>query len=191
FLVFLFKVTTRGKRMLEISNKLMKEHQLILKFIELSMRYADNPKCCELFLEKGPQFVQFIREYADDYHHAKEEQVLFRTLEESGTLVHCNPVGQMLHEHTMARQLVKQMENACLSSDIEVLRESTRNYGLLLRDHIFKEDNILYPMAEDLLSNENKKAISKQYQELENEIEGQSLERKYEDLLIDLENALI
>lgn len=42
-------------------------------------------------------FINFIHEFADRFHHAKEENILFRYLGMPGVLTHCNPVPQMLN----------------------------------------------------------------------------------------------
>ncbi|PCJ17701.1 MAG: cation-binding protein [Candidatus Cloacimonadota bacterium] len=175
--------------MIEVSSRLMQEHQLILKYIDLLYRYVDSDKN-NLFLEKAPLFVQFIKEFADKYHHAKEENILFKALEEPGVLTHCNPVGQMLHEHDLGRQFVTSMIEACDKSDIHSLKENAKNYGLLLRDHIFKEDKILYPMAETNLSEEAKLAIAVEYQKVEDELDGDKIYKNFKTLYDELELAI-
>ncbi|MCO4780689.1 MAG: hemerythrin domain-containing protein [Candidatus Cloacimonetes bacterium] len=175
--------------MIEVSAKLMEEHQLILKFIGLSMSYVDNANDA-LLLEKAPLFVNFIKEYADGYHHAKEEDILFTSLGEPGVLTHCNPIGQMLHEHDMGRELVAKMVKGYEASDVAILKEGLQSYGLLLRDHIFKEDNILYPMAENSLDQDSKQKVNDQYQKVETDMGGLELTKKYQDLYTELEQAM-
>lgn len=128
------------------------EHQNILAVIGALL------KKCEA-LESGGEpdkiffckAVDFIKNYADKFHHAKEEDILFCELNKDGVLEHCNPIGQMLHEHDLGRGFVKGMTEALESGDKKKLVESARGYGELLQEHIFKEDNILYPMADEAL----------------------------------------
>ena len=56
--------------------------------------------------------IDFIRNYADNFHHAKEEDILFVELNKEGVLEHCNPIGQMLHEHDLGRGFVKGLSEA-------------------------------------------------------------------------------
>jgi hemerythrin-like domain-containing protein len=132
------------------TENLMKEHQLILKYVDLMERCAEfslkNSQNSMLF-EKAHHFIAFIHEFADDFHHAKEEQILFRYLEVPGVLTHCNPIPQMLNEHSKARELVRNMENALHTNDINKLGANIAQYANLLKEHIYKEDNILYPMG--------------------------------------------
>ena len=102
------------------TENLIKEHQLILSYVDLMERYAEfslkNPQH-SMLLEKAHYFIAFIHEFADDFHHAKEEHILFRYLEAPGVLTHCNPIPQMLNEHGKARELVRNMEQALDTND--------------------------------------------------------------------------
>jgi len=95
------------------TENLMKEHQLILKYVHLMERYAEfglkNLNAPVLF-EKGNCFIEFIHEFADHFHHAKEEDILFRYLEVPGVLTHCNPVPQMLFEHNKSQRFCLEHE---------------------------------------------------------------------------------
>jgi len=172
---------------------LMKEHQLILKYVALLERYVElGSKNSEpsLLFEKAPVFIQFIHEFADEFHHAKEENILFRYLEQPGVLSHCNPIPQMLNEHGKARELVLNMENALLSNDIDKLEVNGVQYARLLKEHIYKEDNILYPMGERGLSDTAKSSLLKEYAETDERLDSQSIWCKYEALAADLESQL-
>src|SRR5450631_1104929 len=103
------------------TENLMKEHQLILKYIDLMERYAElglKDLNASVLVEKADYFIQFIHEFADHFHHAKEEDILFRYLEVPGVLTHCNPVPQMLSEHNKAREFVRNMENAIQTKEL-------------------------------------------------------------------------
>ncbi len=176
-----------------VTEHLMKEHQLILKYVDLLERYvelsAKNNESSLLF-EKAPFFIQFIHEFADEFHHAKEENILFRYLEQPGVLSHCNPIPQMLNEHGKARELVLNMENALLSNDIDKLEVNGVQYARLLKEHIYKEDNILYPMGGRGLSDTAKSCLLKEYAETDERLDSQSIWCKYEALAADLESQL-
>lgn len=176
------------------TENLMKEHQLILKYIDLIERYAElslvNAQHSILF-EKAPYFVAFIHEFADDFHHAKEENIFFRYLGDPGVLTHCNPIPQMLNEHSKAREFVRNMENSLLTNDNNKLETNIAQYAKLLKEHIYKEDNILYPMGERGLSDMAKATLLKEYTEIDDRLDSQTIWCKYEALCADLENQLI
>jgi hemerythrin-like domain-containing protein len=172
---------------------LMHEHQLILKYVDLMERYANlNEQKPDSFImfEKAGWFIDFIHEFADTFHHAKEEKILFRYLETPGVLIHCNPVPQMLIEHEQARSYVRNMESALSSKNLQVLVQNTQQYASLLKQHIFKEDNILYPMAEQGLSAKLKASLLREYAETEARLDSPTIWKKYETLQVELENHL-
>lgn len=143
---------------------LVEEHDIILRMIDVSrIMLADTST---LNTDHVEQSVDFIKNFADKYHHLKEEDVLFMELENHGMSRQSGPVGVMLHEHEQGRAYVKQAEEAIVrlkSGDTRaagLIKESLLNYGTLLTNHIYKENNILYPMAERILSQAVMQAMS-------------------------------
>ena len=129
------------------------EHKNILFVISRVLKECGNidsgGELDKVFFQKS---VDFIRNYADKFHHSKEEDILFVELNKDGVLEHCNPIGQMLHEHSLGRGFVKGLSEAVEKSDKAEAVKNARGYCELLEEHIFKEDNILYPLASDVLS---------------------------------------
>ena len=114
----------------------------------------------EEFFQKA---VSFIKNYADKFHHAKEEDILFMELNKDGVLEHCNPIEQMLHEHDLGRGFVKGLSEAVVKGDKTDAVKNARGYCELLQEHIFKEDNILYPMADEALKEATQKEIAEKF----------------------------
>ena len=114
----------------------------------------------EAFFQKA---VSFIKNYADKFHHAKEEDILFMELNKDGVLEHCNPIGQMLHEHSLGRGFVKGLSEAVEKGEKTEAVKNARGYCELLQEHIFKEDNILYPMADEALKEGAQKEIAEKF----------------------------
>lgn len=113
--------------------------------------------------KEGPSvgFVANLRaylvEYVDRVHNQKEEQTLFAFLERAGMPVHGGPVGVMLAEHAQAKQLVARIDDAARSiatgdrSRMPELQEVFTEYADLCKNHFWKENDILYPMAMRML----------------------------------------
>lgn len=156
------------------SKLLAEEHQNILKVIDALSEECNNLGAGKAmdkdFLTKA---IDFIRNYADKFHHAKEEDILFkefvRCAEQEGSCIHCNPVEQMLFEHEQGREFVKEMEQGLIKNNKEKVIEGIRGYTSLLKEHIFKEDNILYPMADEALDKKVQEAMLKRFKEVEKE----------------------
>ena len=134
---------------------LMGEHRLIERGIDALTAFADEARrrTADDREELG-RFVTFIREFADACHHGKEEDILFRAMVEAGFPSEGGPIAVMLDEHDQGRAFVKQLaelaaaETPWTSGDRERLAEAAHGYAELLRQHIYKEDTVLYPMAE-------------------------------------------
>lgn len=113
--------------------------------------------------------VYLIRNYADGFHHAKEEQILFPSLSEKGFSQQQGPVAVMLSEHTQGRNYVKGMADSIAllkQGDKSVLEQVFLNmtgYVNLLRNHIAKENNILFRMADKVLTAEDHTELLKKY----------------------------
>ena len=155
---------------------LMDEHRVIEGAIDALEAYAkaaqgDTPPARE---DLGT-LVRFIREFADAHHHGKEEDILFAAMAEAGMPKDVGPLGVMLHEHVEGRGYTKSLgelaegEGAFDEEETGQLVWAARSYANLLRAHIQKEDQVLYPMADQMLPEPTWKAIEAQFVTFEGE----------------------
>jgi len=178
---------------MEVTHELKNEHQFILKYIELMEGYVElsqENREENFFLEKSEYFISFIEKFADAYHHAKEEDVLFKFLQIPGVLSHCNPLPVMLSEHEQGRVYLQNMKDAVANKNVNSLYENIHGYSELLKQHIFKEDHVLYPMAEKGMSDNNKIAVKLEYKKIEEKLSKQKIWKEYEEKYIELEKYL-
>src|SRR3990167_9577066 len=150
---------------------LIKEHENILIVVERLEKELKELKNKEIDTDFFEKIIKFIRGYADKFHHAKEEDILFKEFNKCAEegCVHCNPVEQMLIEHDLGRENVKKMEAGLNEKNKNKIIEGANGYICLIKEHIFKEDNILYPMANEALSESTKDKMLKKFKEIENE----------------------
>ena len=168
----------------DISQALVAEHRLILRMISLleqnAARTASGEYANWQFYLDG---VDFIRNYADRFHHAKEEDVLFEALIRNGMPRANSPVTAMLMEHDQGRAYVRGMEAAVLEAREglagreNIIAENALAYATLLREHISKEDDILYPLAERVIPEAMRDEIVNGYQRAEAQAEAGFSER--------------
>lgn len=176
---------------------MVEEHQLILRMITLleknvALAEAGRFSDWSFFLDRA---LPFIKDFADNFHHAKEEDVLFKALIANGMPRDNSPVAAMLMEHDQGRSFVRSMELAArrlLASEpavatevVAALAENARDYTALLRNHIEKEDTILYPLAERVLPEAVRPAIIASYAAAEAKTPG--LQDKYRLLVEEYE----
>lgn len=170
---------------MNITQALSEEHQNILKVIDAVLKECNEIEGGGKDLDKEyfTKVVDFIKNYADRYHHAKEEDILFKVMLENAEGMHCNPIPVMLHEHDEGRHYVKGLEEGLANSDRGLILTNASGYCHLLRDHIYKEDNILYPMAEEALSEELKEEVQAKYKKVNDELFSDKELQKYLDLV--------
>jgi hemerythrin-like domain-containing protein len=121
--------------------KLVNEHTLIKRWVAMIPEVIKN---LDVESEEGRQLVidgiEFIRSYADKYHHAKEEEVLFKCFDEGLDII-----KTMCEDHETGRAHVRAMLVALDKRDKKAVSEHLQAYQELLSEHIKKEDEILYP----------------------------------------------
>lgn len=113
--------------------------------------------------------IGFFRQFADGCHHHKEEEALFPLLVKRGLPKEGGPVGVMLSEHELGRRLIGQMSAALDESppNSRCFADAAAQYVSLLRQHIWKENNVLFQMAERLLSRADDAQLLASYQQTE------------------------
>jgi len=157
---------------------LRKEHDAILKMLgatEEAIRRLDSGGTVKPETLEG--LLEFFRLFADKCHHGKEEDLLFPLLESRGMPRLGGPTGVMLHEHEQGRALIKRMveaTEACKRGEKAeaAWAEAARGYTALLRQHIDKENNILFVMAENMLTAEEQRQLAADFERLEIEKMG-------------------
>jgi hemerythrin-like domain-containing protein len=129
--------------------------------------------------------ADFIKGFADGCHHRKEEGVLFVRMAENGLPVEGGPVGVMLQEHEMGRAFTRGMREAAqklasgeVAAGVDVVRNA-RGYAQLLKQHIFKEDHILFPMAAHVIPMEKQAQVAEDFERVEHEETGEGVHEKY------------
>lgn len=178
----------------DVTRVLVDEHKLILRMIDLLEKNVEQMEAgrfrnWDFYIDA----VDFIRNYADRFHHAKEEDVLFKALVANGMPEENSPVAAMLMTHDQGREFVRNMEEAALKAkagetgQIPVIAENARGYIELLRDHIDKEDSILYPLAERVLPEDVRPRMIEAYDAAE-QAAGAGFEERYAVLVATYES---
>lgn len=131
---------------------LVQEHTIILEALAVLGALADRAARAEpVPREHVDQLVTFFKDFADHFHHAKEETELFPFMESRGMPRHAGPIAVMLHEHDQGRTLVRGIAEASGHLDSAEGRgrfaDVARAFEELLGHHIMKENEILFPMG--------------------------------------------
>lgn len=150
---------------------LRSEHETILSVIACLRAACTVARNEDRFdMDTFRQAVDFIRGYADAWHHAKEEVHLFPALEMAGMPRDGGPVGVMLQEHEVGRMHVKAISDsldAVAAGDASARGTAVENalaYATLLEAHIAKEDGILFEMADRMLPEGEHRRLEEVYE---------------------------
>jgi len=171
---------------MQATDILSQEHRVIERVLDALQSAAQTVEAGgdiapEFFIEAA----DFIRGFADGCHHHKEEGVLFKMMVENGMPAQGGPVGVMLHEHELGRQYTRGMRSAAeqwQAGDVsarERVIENALGYVTLLRQHIVKEDNILFPMAGRIIPPADHSVVLAGFEHVEHEETGEGIHEKY------------
>ncbi len=155
---------------------LRSEHDVILKMLdatdEVGRRLLSGEKVAAEILS---ELLAFFRLFADRCHHGKEEDLLFPLLEKKGIPRGGGPIGVMLFEHESGRELIQEMDQAASQFQTNPgvygprWARAAAEYTNLLREHIAKENNVLFRMAENLLTTEEQEKLAQEFEGNERE----------------------
>jgi hemerythrin-like domain-containing protein len=158
------------------TDRLVQEHVSIQTMLHVLERICSKLDAAEHVPRKHlEQAVEFIRVFADQCHHGKEEECLFPALEQIGIPRDGGPIGVMLAEHAKGRQYVKELGEAIErygSGDptaVHAMVSNARHYIGLLDAHIDKENDVLFPLAEEHLPERKKQELLAAFDRVDDE----------------------
>ncbi len=166
------------------------EHEAIISMLDATEVVARNISSGKVpSAETLHGLLEFFKVFADRCHHGKEEDLLFPLLESKGLPRSSGPIGVMLSEHEQGRELIRQMTEAARqfsTGDQGAAQNWARaasGYATLLRSHIQKENNILFVMAERILTSEEQSELAGEFERLEVEKMGEGTHERLHCLM--------
>jgi hemerythrin-like domain-containing protein len=152
---------------------LINDHQAILTALSIFTRMLDASKPDKLNVEEFTNFINFLKEFADKCHHGKEEGLLFPAMIAAGVPDRGGPIGVMMAEHIQGRGYIHTMSEALDEPvDKDRFERAGREYINLLRVHIQKENTVLFPMAERVISEAELETMAVAFEEHEERVIG-------------------
>ena len=178
---------------------MMEEHKNIIRMLKV-VRKA----CYRIFsgeevpYEDFDKMIDFIRNYADEYHHGKEEKLLFREMVDNLGRIGMNLVTHgMLVEHDWGRLFISELEAALKrvksgdeESKIDIIANAVGYVNHMIR-HIEKEDSVVYTYASRQLAPEVMEHIERQTEAFEADAADRSIQKHYIGLLKELEGKYL
>lgn len=153
---------------------LSQEHRVIERVLDcvdvIAQRARRN---AALDAASAREALEFLATFADACHHGKEERALFPRMEQRGIPRHVGPLAVMLHEHEVGRAAIRGMREALErfergeTAAAPDFADAAEQYVGLLHEHIAKEDQVLFPMAEACLGEPDREAVLARFEETE------------------------
>ena len=175
------------------TDTLMHEHEIIVMVLDAAQREAESIESSgKVDAVRVGKFLDFFRNFADRCHHAKEENHLFRRMIERGFPADSGPIAVMLAEHEEGRSHLQAVDEALPdasqgeASAVRSVREHLLDYADLLRQHIDKENNVLYVMANQILGQQDQADLAAAFDKVEAEEMGAGTHEKFHELAHEL-----
>jgi len=153
-------------------DRLVAEHDIIERGLDVLEKAVGRIESDQPIPADFPQGApDFFARFADKCHHAKEEDLFFPLLKERGIPEEGGPIGVMLHEHDVGRDCVRRMREASEGGQFDRAQFATaaKEFIPLLRQHIFKENNVLFQMAANVMSEDDDTDMDDKFTQVEQE----------------------
>jgi hemerythrin-like domain-containing protein len=183
---------------MKATEELKKEHrgvELMLRILTAVSERLGRGEALHIKHMEG--IMEFLAVFVDKCHHGKEEEFLFPALEAADVPREGGPIGILLNEHEQGRQLVARLKGFVAgyrSGDPQAgagIQRVAKEYVDLLNQHIAKEDNVLFPMADDRLEARQDAVLFEAFEQLERERIGAGKHEAFHALLDQLQGIYL
>jgi hemerythrin-like domain-containing protein len=178
------------------TDELTKEHDaigVVLDILEVIAGQMDAGQDYEA--DHLDQILGFASIFIDRCHHGKEEDYLFPAMESSLGAKKEWLVPDLLREHALSRDYVKQMKehlaSAAAAHSVASFVENAGKYVDLLRQHIYKENNLLLAEAAQQLSEDRQRAMAEDFRVLEEKRIGVGKHEQFHQMLESLQGTYL
>jgi hemerythrin-like domain-containing protein len=171
------------------TEELVREHEVIQAVLDAA--WAESARIAETSAVRADitgMLLDFFRGFTDRCHHSKEERHLFPMLGSKGLPQDRGPIAVMLFEHAEGRRLLSAVERglkSAVENDASAWRsiaENLASYVNLLQDHIAKENGVLFPMADRILSSDDQLILHDAFERVEEMEAGSGAHGRYHEL---------
>lgn len=162
---------------MRVTRILAKEHDLILRMLkQLSMarkKLEHNEAVPVPFFEKA---VKFSQNFADQFHHFKEEFLMFGLLAQKKNGSMDAEIGALRYQHERCRSCIAEITRSLIgyANEDEIattnLLENLSGYISLLKRHIYIEDHIYFPMMTKSITKDEEEMLLMQFRSEEKRI---------------------
>ncbi len=167
------------------------EHNIIVNSLDV-VNWASSliGKDDEEYERTIHQLIKFFRLYADQFHHHKEEEILFPEMDKKNELLGGGMLKEMLDNHEDFREHILNIEKSLNNRKYSEAQAELEKYVESLLDHIAVENDEVFQIAETLFTDDELDKINHRFQDCDREL-GDKLKEELEDLIGSLRNKIV
>ncbi len=162
---------------------LFDEHEIITRAVEIAKNakslIGKNDEEYEITIS---ELIRFFRVYADQYHHHKEEEILFPEMAKKNELLAEGIINEMFDNHNYFRELIRDIELDLEQQNYSEASEKIDEYTEALLDHIAVENEELFQTAYGIFTEDELENIYYRFIDLDREL-GETKKMEFTDLL--------
>jgi hemerythrin-like domain-containing protein len=147
------------------------EHDVIKQTEEIVNRveglWNDEPETYAGIIGK---LIEFYGEYADGYHHHKEEEILFPAVSDHPDFTLHEIVEEFLNHHESFREYAAEIREGLEEKDYVAVHKVLHTYLNDLLDHIAAENEELFVLAESLMSEQELETLYFRFMDIDREL---------------------
>ncbi|AGF77342.1 hypothetical protein UWK_00764 [Desulfocapsa sulfexigens DSM 10523] len=174
---------------------LIAEHEMIeraMAVLKEQLAKLREGRCDLVQLRRA---VDFLLEFGDKIHNKKEEENLFPLMEERGVPRNGGPLAVMLMEHDAERNLLSSMLmklgtlNTISTTEQNSFCQEAEDYLRIRADHIWKENDVLYPMGRKLMQEGDNEYLINSFASINSETYGPDAWQKFQQMVLEVEKT--
>lgn len=173
--------------MSQATDVLRHEHDAILLALKILNKISDEVSAGKTTADNVAIFLDWLREFSDTCHHGKEEGLLFPAMIEAGQPAEGGSIAEMLSDHEEGRTLIVTMAAATTPAmkPVEFSKAATA-YIAHMREHIDKENNVVFPLADQVIDPKILDGLVAAFDRHEEEVMGHGRHEQLHDMLDEL-----
>lgn len=174
---------------------LVAEHEMIERAMEVLKTNLEKVESVRFDKVQTGRAIDFLLEFGDKIHNIKEERFLFPKMHERGVPSEGGPIGVMLMEHEAERELLVKMQmkldTLITAPDEEkaAFVKEGMDYLAIRAEHIWKENDVLYNMARQVLNEDDFSYLLKEFENSDIQHYGEEASAKFDAMLSEVEEG--
>lgn len=174
---------------------LIAEHEMIERCMAVLKECLDRMESTIKDPVQMMRALDFLLEFGDRIHNRKEEDFLFPLMQLRGIPKESGPLAVMLQEHQFERELLVRMNREApglkeaTEADIAEYKRAGYDYLKIRAEHIWKENDVLYPMGRKVFKAGDNEELLAQFHRLNTEYYGEHAQHGFARMLAEVEEA--